>query len=363
MSSRPISLLLTALLSACGATATEDAAPPTSALGVPTADAIASGWIRTESGRDLPAPTRVDAPGRVVVAADADARVSLPGAGRVQQVLVREGTPVTRGTPLLRIGSADAARARADVATTTSTLRAAEAELARQERLAASGVGLHVEQLRAEADVHAARAAATAARSAADLFGPGSGDTVTLSAPIDGVVFSVDARPGAVVTADSDALVSIVQTDALHVRLDVFEDELVRVAPGQAVQIDPGNGASAQWGTVTQVANAASPVTRRGSVLVELDERPTDWVPGRHVRGRINAAAVGNIAVPASAVVIRPDRTRVVYVDDGGALVARRVEVGRVVDGLVPILTGLSVDELVVVEGALLVDALADRLL
>lgn len=345
----------------CGAGATEQVERPTEVTDVtPTPT---SRWIATSAASQHRLPTRIDAPGRVVVEAGSDARLSMPAAGRVREVLVRAGAHVSLGQPLLVFDAAEAASVRSEAAALEVELRAAVAEFERQQRLAASGVGLAVELLRAEADVHRAEAALAAARSAAELFGPGDASTVTLRAPMAGVVLEVVARPGLIATPDSGPLVSVAHTDALHVRLEVYEDELRRVAIGQPASIVAADGSPPARGTVIEVADAADPATRRGPVLVELDPIPEGWVAGRHVRGRIDAAPAAELAVPVSAVVIQPDRSRVVYVEQDGAYLARRVEVGRVVDGLVPVLTGLHPDERVVIEGALLVDAMADRLL
>lgn len=351
-------------LSACGAGAAEDpGAAHAPSPSVDAAAALASGWIRVAPTTAQAVPARIDAPGRVVVRADADARLSMPGPGRVREVLVREGSHVEPGTPLVVFDSAEAAQVRAEVAALDVELRAARAELDRQGRLGARGVGLAVEALRAEAAVRRAEAALAAARSTAALFGPGDGGTVTLRAPMAGVVVDVDARPGLVATPESGPLVSVAHTEALQVRLDVYEDELRRIAAGQPVQVVPADGSAPARGTVVEVADAADPATRRGPVLVALDGRPHGWVAGRHVRGRIDADAPADLAVPVASVVIRPDRSRVVYVEQDGALRPRTVEVGRVVDGLVPVLGGLGPDDRIVVEGALLVDAMADRLL
>lgn len=356
--------LIALALAACGANATEhDAAPHDAPTALSADAALRSGWIHMASGTAHPIPGRIDAPGRVTVRAESDARLSMPAAGRVREVLVREGARVQAGDALVVFDSADAAQARADVTTREVEVRAAAAELERQERLAASGVGLAVERLRAEADLHRAQAALAAARETAALFGPGAGGAVTLRAPIAGVVVDLDARPGLVATPDSGPLVSVAHTDALQVRLDVYEDELRRVAVGQAVAVQPPDGSAPAAGVVVEVADAADPSSRRGPVLVELEALPEGWVAGQLVRGRIEAAAVAEVAVPVEAVVIRPDRSRVVYVEEEGRLAPRRVDVGRVVDGMVPVLAGLDRDERVVVQGALLVDAMADRLL
>ncbi|MCB9671290.1 MAG: efflux RND transporter periplasmic adaptor subunit [Alphaproteobacteria bacterium] len=356
-----LGLLPLAFLVACGRAHPEAAAEPPTQVTSPSSPG--SRWIRTEPGSGHPVPTRIDAPGRVEVRTDADARLSLPVVGRVRSVLVREGTRVDAGAPLLVVDSAEVATLRAEAEALEIELRAARAEADRQARLTGSGVGLEVDRLRAEGEVRRTEAALEGVRSSVALFGPGAGGAVTLQAPIAGVVLDVAARPGMVVGPDGGPLVSVAHTDALHVRLEVFEDELRRVEVGQTAEILATDGSPAVMGIVVEVADAADPITRRGPVLVELSDRPEGWVAGRHVRGRLAGTPVAEVAVPVSAVVIRPDRSRVVYVEEEGGYVARTVDVGRVVDGVVPVLRGVRPDERVVVEGALLVDAMADRLL
>lgn len=327
-------------------------------------DASATEWIRTAPVGSVAVPDRVDAPGWLVLLHDAEARLATPVAGRVAKVHVRDGVRVQVGDPLVTIDSAEAARLRSEAATADLELRVAEAELERQVRLAGNGLGLAVERARAEAAVQRARMQRDAAREAAALLGEGEGSALILRAPIDGVVVGIDLRPGQVVAPEDGPLLDVARTDRPYARLDVYEDALRRVEVGQRVRVSGSGGDGEAVGRVVEVAGAADPATRRGPVLVELEEVPPGWVAGRMVRGRIDAAPAAPVAVPVSAVVVRPDRARVVYVEaDDGRLVQREVRVGRVVDGLVPVVSGLAPTDRVVVEGALLIDAYADQML
>lgn len=327
-------------------------------------DASASEWIRTAPVGSVAVPDRVDAPGWLVLLHDAEARLATPVPGRVAKVHVRDGARVQAGDPLVTLDSAEAARLRAEASAAEVDLRVAQAELERQERLAESGLGLAVERMRAEAAVQRARMERDAARQAAAILGEGHGSALVLRAPIEGVVVGIDLRPGQAVAPEDGPLLDVAHTDRPHARLDVYEDALKRVQVGQRVRVSGTGGDGEAVGRVVEVAGAADPATRRGPVLVELDEVPGGWVAGRMVRGRIDAAPAAPVAVPVSAVVVRPDRARVVYVEAAdGQLVQRAVQVGRVVDGLVPVVAGLSPSDRVVVEGALLIDAYADQML
>lgn len=327
-------------------------------------DAVASEWIRTQAVASVAVPDRIDAPGWLVLLHDAEARLATPVPGRVAQVHVREGARVRAGDPLVTLDSAEAVHLRSEAAAADVELRVAEAEFERQERLAESGLGLMVDRMRAEADLQRARMARDAARQAAAILGEGKGSALVLRAPIDGVVVDLDLRPGQAVSPDDGPLLDVAHTDRPFARLDVYEDALNRVEVGQSVLVTSSSGDGSARGRVVEVAGAADPRTRRGPVLVELEEVPAGWVAGRMVRGRIDGAPAAPLAVPVTAVVVRPDRARVVYVEqDDGQLVQRPVEVGRVVDGIVPVISGLQPNERVVVQGALLIDAYSDQLL
>lgn len=321
-------------------------------------------WVRVAEVEPSPVLNKVLAPGRVEVRVDADLRISAPAPGRVATVHVREGMRVAAGDLLVSIHSAEAAQKRGDLRALRVSLEAARAELARQDRLLASGVGLEVERLRAEAEVRRAEAAIGAAWHETSLLGDGAGSAIELRAPRDGTVVDLLVRPGLAVSPDSGPLVAVSSTDALQVRLEVYEDDLRRITIGQPVSLQAGDGDVPVVGHVIEVADAAEPVRRRGPVLVDVPELPPGWVPGTLVQGGIAAGAAAPLGVPATSVVIRPDNTRVVYVEDPeGRLVQRPVEVGRVTDGVAPIVAGLTAGERVVVDGALLIDAYADSLL
>jgi cobalt-zinc-cadmium efflux system membrane fusion protein len=85
---------------------------------------------------------------------------------------------------------------------------------------------------------------------------------------------------------------------------------------------------------------------------------------GMFARAAIKAPPGKSIVLPAESVLIEDGKTYVVYVKTGEDLfVARKVEVGRSIDGRIEILSGLAPGEQVVTRGALLLDGAAEQLL
>jgi cobalt-zinc-cadmium efflux system membrane fusion protein len=81
-------------------------------------------------------------------------------------------------------------------------------------------------------------------------------------------------------------------------------------------------------------------------------------------RAAIKAPAGQSIVLPAESVLIEDGKTYVVYVRTGDDLfVARKVQVGRSIDGRVEIVRGVAPGEEVVTRGALLIEGAAEQLL
>ncbi|MCJ8191419.1 HlyD family secretion protein [Sphingomicrobium aestuariivivum] len=183
--------------------------------------------------------------------------------GLVEAVLVGPGDRVSQGQPLFRVDTrsleariretqANIARARAAIA----EARTAEATAARQlslyrgvddplavsraEIINAEGNASAARARRqlAEAELAAARASLSAART--------ERDRATVRAPIAGEILRVDVRPGELVNAGPGGggpYVRMGETNPLHVRIDVDEDEAVRVELGAPATVSPRGGA------------------------------------------------------------------------------------------------------------------------
>lgn len=306
----------------------------------------------------------VRAPARSAFEDNALIGVLAPAAGRVQQVLVREGDTVKAGAPLLVLRSTEAARLRSDEAQAEESLRLARIEAGRQRTMLERGVGVESEKVAAEAREREAVRALARVRYELSFLGVGSVDEITVRAPSAGVVVSRRVTPGAMVRTDDEALLELGVANRLWIVAEVFEEDLPLVHPGASASVTIGTGSRPLSGKVVRVSPIVDPKVRRAVVPIVLDAVPPDLRVGAFATARISTQASGGVIVPAAAVIIKDGARSVVYVErEAGVFERRKVQVGDPSNGFVSILDGLRHGERIVAKGAILLDGAGDQLL
>jgi len=236
-------------------------------------------------GALAPAPPGAARPGGLAI-------LRAPAAGLVVEAAAPEGRKVRRGERVLRFDSraADAALARAE-----AELKAAQAEFDRQRRLAkednASQKALQQAAVRLAA-AHSAVRQAEVARGYLDL-----------TAPMDGVVARLYARPGEFLPAGAPAAaIAALAGPTAEVYVPAFE--LAQVHPGQ--EADVFLVGRRIKGKVSFVAPQVAPETGSGLVRIELDK--TEGLrPGEFARAEIVVETRARVlAAPLSSVVHKP---------------------------------------------------------
>jgi cobalt-zinc-cadmium efflux system membrane fusion protein len=181
-------------------------------------------------------------PGRLTWDEDRTTRVYAPYAGRIERLRVAVGQTVKRGEPLADVASADIGQAQADRQKAEADLRLARAAAERAKELSEAGViaGKDLQQAQAEFARANAEEARTKARLAQyGVASRGVTQTMTLNAPLSGVVVERNGNPGAEVRADvqGPALFTISDPTSLWAVLDVDETRLGAFSAGQEVQL------------------------------------------------------------------------------------------------------------------------------
>ncbi|NVB80846.1 MAG: efflux RND transporter periplasmic adaptor subunit [Kofleriaceae bacterium] len=356
------------LLAACSGTAESQPsfspAPSTPASdGTITVGEASKPYVQTKAIALEAAAPVVRAPARLAFRDGAVSQINLPVPGRVTEVHVKTGDKVKAGAPLLTLSSPEAAAARAALAAAQAEHEAARKELARQDQMATSGVGIDSERVAAQAKLKQSDAELARASSTASLLGGGGGSVIVLRAPFDGTVIARRATVGTAAEPGGEPLIEIGNPTSLWVVAEVFERDLVQVHEGADVDIEITTNDKPLHGKVVTVGSALTGSLRTAPVYIALDGNTTDVRAGMFARATIKAPAGQSIVLPAEAVLVKNGKKYVVYVEDHGKYRAREVSVGRSVDGAVQILSGLTVGENVIVKGALLVDGAAEQLL
>jgi cobalt-zinc-cadmium efflux system membrane fusion protein len=315
---------------------------------------------------EIVAPARVGIdPGRV-------SRALLPLAGRITEVTAKVGDRLERGQTVVTVESPDAdaavgAARQADAAERQAAAMLTKAQTdearvidlfehgaaAQKDRLAASN-----DRVQAAAALETARAVREQAYRRLDLLGlqPSAfGQRVSVRAPIGGTVLELSVAPGEYRTDTSAPLMTIADLSHVWVSAEVAEPSVGSIRVGDDVAITlvafPGEEIVGQ---VTRIADVVDPQTRTVKVSVQVPNptgrlRPDMFGTLRHT------GAVRRVPVVPLAAVVREYGRSVVFMEHGpGRFVRREVELGGRIGTRVAVLSGLSVGDPIVVDGAVL---------
>jgi len=298
-------------------------------------------------------------PARVVFDESSTTRLGTPLAGRVSAVYVAGGQPVKAGDPLFVVSSASLAdlvanqqRAKVERDTAQASLRrtqdAVDAQVLPDKELVAA------RQLLANAEL--ALTLAEQKLSSLKVRSTG-GAAFTVTATRDGVVVERLVAVGQTVSPDNGSLVAIADLSSVWVVADVFGSHLAAAQPGMKARILLGDGVDAdRMATVDQVASVIDPDRHAVPVRIRIDNPDGALRPNAHVQVRLLDPTPSLAMLPASAVMSDGEKSFVYLENPKGVFKRRNISVGAVFDGRVPVLGGLTVNERVVVQGAILLD-------
>jgi HlyD family secretion protein len=172
-------------------------------------------------------------------------------------------------------------------------------------------------------------------------------------APDSGIISDRKATVGSV-PAPSAELFRMIRKGRLEWRAELTSAELGRIAPGAEVQVTAANG-SVMKGKVRALAPTVDPNNRATLVYVDLAP-PSGKSPapsaGMFARGEFLLGATVALTVPQQALVMREGFSYVFSVGPDERVAQRKVQTGRQSGDRVEILSGLSAEAQLAMEGA-----------
>ena len=297
------------------------------------------------------------------------AEVGTPVDGRVSRLSAAAGDTVKAGSVLVEIESATLAQARAAAVAARAKADLAQQAVERKRRLVAENISPGRELDEAEAEAKAAASDLHAARTTLDAFGAGRADgqggaRLLLRSPIGGTVLERKVARGQLVTPD-DTLFRIANLRALWLTVHAFERDALGVALGAPVRVSfPALPGRTYTGKVTLVGSQVDVTSRTIPVRVTVENQDGILRPGMSASAWLPAGrgATSVIAAPTAALQ-RLDRDWVVFVPrkESNTFEIRRVGRGRDLGGEVEVVSQLRAGETVVVDGAFLLKAEAEK--
>ncbi len=321
--------------------------------------------VTTGTAHARTAGEMVSALGELHVNEDAYAEVASPVTARVTKILVKPGDTVVAGQVLAQLSSPELAESRAEIEAARARLEVAKATAERKRQLATDRLIPEREKLDAEAALTEAQAAYGVAASGLRKYGGAIGDTtLAIKSPIGGTVIDRTVLMGQLADP-SKTLFRIGDLSTLWLIAHVFERDAVRVQVGTQATASlaalPGQTSSAVIRTIGREVDAAS---RTIAIRLDVPNPDGSLRPGMSATvsiplGESGAAAV--IVVPAAAVQ-RVGAAWVVFLPRGDdAFEIRPIGRGRDLAGDVEVLSGLVPGDKLVIDGAFLLKAEADK--
>jgi cobalt-zinc-cadmium efflux system membrane fusion protein len=310
--------------------------------------------------------------GELAVDQRAYAEVGVPVVARATSLLVNAGDTVRAGQALAEVTSPALGRERAEYLSASARLTLAQKVLERKRGLAAEKIVPLREVQEAESAVEEARAAWRASRAAIAAFGvdpPADDDdgatssVFVLRSPVTGVVIERTAVLGQMLDPATPAF-RIGNLATLWLTVHAFERDAVRIRQGVAARVAfpalPGQDFA---GTVTMVGRHVERQSRTVPIRIDVRNRDNVLRPGMSASATLPVGETGGaiLTVPVASVQRVRNEWCVFLPKDASHFEIRRIGRGRDLGGEVEVLSGLEAGETIVVDGAFLLKAQAEK--
>jgi cobalt-zinc-cadmium efflux system membrane fusion protein len=248
----------------------------------------------------------------------------------------------------------------------------ADTSLERRRGLAAEKIVPLREVQEAEHQAAEARAALRTARAAITAFGvepppsdtgEATSSTFVLRSPVAGSVIERQAVVGQMLDPSTPAF-RIGNLSTLWLTVHAFERDAVRIEKGASARlVFPALPGRDFRGTVTMVGQHVDTESRTVPVRIDVQNRSGVLRPGMSATAVLPIGESGApiLTVPVASVQRVRDNWCVFLPKDGGIFEIRRIGRGRDLAGEVEVLSGLRAGEQIVVDGAFVLKAQAER--
>ncbi len=315
--------------------------------------------------------------------------------GRVIKVIAMLGDVVEPGAPLFVIHASEFVQAQNDLITALANLQTARSQLSMAQTTEKRAHELYLAQggalkdwqqaqtdlITAQNTVRADEIALHAVRSRLRILGKTDQEiasleaeptqklnpVATVTAPIAGTVTQRQIGVGQYINSEANGATNPVFTisdlSTVWLIANVREADAPLMHVGEPVEVHvlafPGRVFKAR---ISWVAPSIDSNTHRLSVRADVENPRGELKPGMFANfSIITGEAATAPAVPQRAIVYEGDTARVWVAEDDGTIAARSIRTGRIADGMVEILAGLSPGEKVVTSGALFIDRAANN--
>lgn len=232
--------------------------------------------------------------------------------GYVKNISLLQGQKIIKGQTLFTLESPDYIQVQQDFLEAKSQLNYLKSDYERQKDLAASNVSSQKTFLKAESDYKVTLARYESLKKKLQLMNINTNSitdqnltsTIAVKAPISGYITSVLASKGMFLNP-SDIALTIMNTDHMHIELNIFEQDLANVALGQELTFTVQNGDTPYKASVYLINKAIDPNNRTIKVHCHFKQEKDarSLTPGMFVEAELYTSSDSTLALPMNAVV------------------------------------------------------------
>ncbi|MDB5260879.1 MAG: efflux transporter periplasmic adaptor subunit [Adhaeribacter sp.] len=235
--------------------------------------------------------------------------VAVPYGGFLRKTSLMPGNRIRKGQVLAVLEHPDYVQLQQDYLDTQTKIQLAELEYARQEELTQEKVAAlkNFQQVRAELQLLKNSRAGLRQKllminiDPARLSNGGISRYVNIISPINGYVKSVNANLGTMINA-SDILFQLVNTEDLHLKLNVFEKDISKLQKGQPVKFKLANDPTERTAEIALVGRTVE-ANKTIPVHAHIKHPEPDLLPGMFLTATIKTENAEVTALPETAVV------------------------------------------------------------
>lgn len=265
--------------------------------------------IKVGSLTQSPLSTTIKVNGKITLAPNAMASVSMPLGGYIKNIKVMPGMVIKKGQILAVIEDQSYVQIQHDYLTTKQQLAFASKDYARQKELNASQAVSEKNFQLSESEFEKQRITLKSLEEKLKLIqiNPGTltansiSKSVNIYAPISGMITKVDVNIGKYVSA-TDMLFQIMDNQSMYAKLNVFEKDAANLSIGQKIKVFTNSQPDVFYETKIEFVNKSYSDESAIEVYAKIFNTTKKLIPGNYINALIqidnnNAFILNNDAI------------------------------------------------------------------
>ena len=265
--------------------------------------------IKVGSLTQSPLSTTIKVNGKITLAPNAIASVSMPLGGYIKNIKVMPGMVIKKGQILAVIEDQSYVQIQHDYLTTKQQLAFASKDYARQKELNASQAVSEKNFQLSESEYTKQRITLKSLEEKLKLIqiNPGTltansiSKSVNIYAPISGMITKVDVNIGKYVSA-TDMLFQIMDNQSMYAKLNVFEKDAANLSIGQKIKVFTNSQPDVFYETKIEFVNKSYSDESAIEVYAKIFNTTKKLIPGNYINALIqidnnNAFILNNDAI------------------------------------------------------------------